>query len=137
MKKSEFIASVAEKAELSKAAAARAVDAIFDSTSGAIADAVRATGQLSLPGFGRFKSKTRPARQGRNPQTGAPIDIPEKQTVAFSAGKGLQEALKGGSSAKKSGATKKSATAKKSASKSAPAKGGAAKKSSSGAKGKK
>lgn len=118
MKKSEFIASVAEKAATSRAAAARVVDAIFDSTSGVIADAVRAGEQLSIPGFGKFRRRTRPARQGRNPQTGATIDIPEKQTVTFSAGRGLQDAVAGKAVPRKRAdggakkATKKSTAAK-------------------------
>jgi DNA-binding protein HU-beta len=95
MKKSEFIDRVAEKAETSRAAAARMVDAIFDATSGAIAEAVRAGSQVAIPGFGRFKTKTRPARKGRNPRTGAEIDIPERQVVTFSPGRGLRDALAG------------------------------------------
>ncbi|HET7275601.1 MAG TPA: HU family DNA-binding protein [Longimicrobiaceae bacterium] len=95
MKKSEFIDQVAEKAETSKAAAARVVDAIFDSGSGAIAEVARAGGDLSIPGFGKFKTRTRAARKGRNPRTGAEIDIPEKTVISFSAAKGLQDTLSG------------------------------------------
>lgn len=95
MNKSEFIASVAEKAEMSKAAAARAVDAIFDTASGAIAEAVNTVGQVSIPGFGKFSSKKRAARTGRNPRTGQEIKIPERTRVAFSAGKGLKESVSG------------------------------------------
>ncbi len=127
MKKSELIDRVAEKAEISKAAAARAVEAIFDTTSGAISEAVRAGGQVAIPGFGRFRTKTRAARKGRNPQTGAEIDIPERTVVQFSVGKGLREELRsakaggrgGGGATKKrpAGAAKKAAAAPKKAAK--------------------
>ena len=91
MNKSEFIDAVAEKAELTRAAAARVVDAIFDTASGAISEAVHAAGSLSIPGFGKFTRRTRAARSGRNPRTGTEIKIPERTTVGFSAGRGLKE----------------------------------------------
>lgn len=126
MKKSEFIDLVAEKAEMSKAAATRAVEAIFDTTSGAISEAIRTGGQVGLPGFGRFRTKQRPARKGRNPQTGAEIDIPARTVVQFSAGKGLREVLSGGGRG-----------AKKAAGGAAKKAGGAAKKSGGGGAGRK
>src|SRR3954447_24988596 len=91
MNKSEFIDAVADKAELTRAAAARVVDAIFDTASGAISQAVHAAGSLSIPGFGKFTKRTRAERTGRNPRTGAEIKIPERTTVSFSAGRGLKE----------------------------------------------
>src|SRR4051794_33781593 len=91
MNKSEFIDAVADKAELTRAAAARVVDAIFDTAQGAISEAVHAAGSLSIPGFGKFTRRTRAARTGRNPRTGAEIKIPERTTVGFSAGRGLKE----------------------------------------------
>lgn len=90
MNKSEFIDKVAEKAELTRAAAARAVEAIFDTANGAISEAVHAAGGFALPGFGKFTRKTRPARAGRNPRTGASITVPERVGVSFTAGKGLK-----------------------------------------------
>ena len=90
MNKAEFIDKVAESADLSRAAAARAVDAIFDTASGAISEAVHAAGSFSIPGFGKFTKKTRAARTGRNPRTGTEIAIPERATVSFTAGKGLK-----------------------------------------------
>ena len=93
MKKSDLIAQVAEKAELSKAAATRAFHALFDGTTGAIAQAVQAGEQVTIPGFGRFRPRTRKARKGRNPQTGAEIDIPERNTVQFSVGKDLRSSV--------------------------------------------
>ncbi|MDB4951402.1 MAG: family DNA-binding protein, partial [Gemmatimonadetes bacterium] len=102
MNKSEFIDKVAEKAELSKAAAAKVVEAIFDAAEGAISEAVHAAGSLSIPGFGKFTRKTRPARAGRNPRTGAEIMIPERTSVGFNAGKNLRTATPSGR--KRSGA---------------------------------
>jgi DNA-binding protein HU-beta len=90
MTKSEFIDKVADSAGLTRAAAARAVDAIFDTASGAISEAVHAAGAFSIPGFGKFTRKTRAARTGRNPRTGTEISIPERTTVSFTAGKGLK-----------------------------------------------
>src|SRR5690606_4033250 len=105
MKKNDLIAQVAEKAELSKAAATRAFHALFDGTTGAIAQAVQAGEQVTIPGFGRFRTKTRKARKGRNPQTGAEIDIPERNVVQFSAGKDLKSAVttEGGAKTKSGG----------------------------------
>lgn len=91
MNKSQFIEMVADKAEMSKAAASRVVDAIFNTASGAITEAVSAAGHLSIPGFGKFSRKTRAARTGRNPRTGAAIDIPERTTMGFTPGRGLRE----------------------------------------------
>jgi DNA-binding protein HU-beta len=96
MNKSEFIDKVAEKAELSRSAAARVVDAIFDAAEGAISEAVHAAGSLSIPGFGKFTKKERPARAGRNPRTGVEIAIPARTSVGFSAGKNLRTATPSG-----------------------------------------
>jgi DNA-binding protein HU-beta len=96
MNKSEFIDKVAEKAEMSRAAAARAVDAIFDTASGAVSEAVHQLGELNIPGFGKFTKKTRPPRKGRNPRTGQEIDIPERSTVGFTAGKNFREGAPSG-----------------------------------------
>ena len=96
MNKSELVDKVAEKAEMSRAAAARAVDAIFDTASGAVSEAVHKAGELNIPGFGKFTRKTRAARKGRNPRTGEEIDIPERTTVAFSAGRNLREGVPSG-----------------------------------------
>jgi DNA-binding protein HU-beta len=136
MKKSQFIELVAERAEMSRAAAARVVDAIFDTAGGAISEAVRTAGSLSIPGFGKFSSTTRAAREGRNPRTGTVIQIPERTTVSFSPGKGFKDTMSG-SAAGGAGATAKSRTAgsaRKAAggaakTASAPAAGGAATKS--------
>ncbi|HVH12337.1 MAG TPA: HU family DNA-binding protein [Longimicrobium sp.] len=96
MNKAQFIDQVAEKAGMSRAAAARAVEAVFDTASGAVSQAVHSLGELSIPGFGKFTKKTRAARQGRNPRTGAVIDIPERSTISFTAGKNLREGTASG-----------------------------------------
>lgn len=134
MKKAEFVELVADKAEMSKAAAARAVDAIFNTATGAISEAVDAAGHLSIPGFGKFTRRTRAARVGRNPRTGAVIDIPERTSVSFTPGRGLRNlaAAQAGdgkraaskAAAKKGTATRKSA-AKKGAAKKAAGDGAA------------
>lgn len=130
MNKSEFIERVAEKAEMSKAAAARAVDAIFDTANGAISEAVNTAGKLSIPGFGKFSTKKRAARTGRNPQTGASIQIPERTAVSFTPGKGLREAISEGAEQPRKGASRaKSGTAAKGSAGKGAAKEGAAGKS--------
>lgn len=93
MNKSEFVDLVAERAKMTKKAAADAVEAIFDTTSGAIASAMGSHGRLSIPGFGRFSTRKRAARKGRNPRTGAAVDIPERTTLAFTPGKRIKETV--------------------------------------------
>ncbi len=89
MNKSELIDAIAASADISKAAAGRALDAVTDS----IAAALRNDDQVSLVGFGTFLVKERAARTGRNPQTGAPINIPAAKIPSFKAGKGLKDAV--------------------------------------------
>ena len=89
MNKQELIAAVAAQAELSKADAARAVDA-FVST---ISDALAAGDSVTLVGFGTFAVKARAARTGRNPQTGKPISIAAAKIPGFKAGKALKDAV--------------------------------------------
>ncbi|MFL5538724.1 MAG: HU family DNA-binding protein [Longimicrobiaceae bacterium] len=90
MNKSDLIDRVAEKAELTRAVAARVVDAIFDTAAGAISEAVHVRGFLSIPGFGRFTKRKRAARSSRNPRTGLEIQVPERSVIVFRAGKGLR-----------------------------------------------
>ena len=75
--------------EISKAAAERALDAVLRG----IQRGVKTGGEVQLVGFGTFRLRKRAARQGRNPKTGAPIQIPASKTVRFSAGLGLKESL--------------------------------------------
>ena len=89
MNKAELVDVVAESADLSKAAAGRAVDAVFDS----IAKALAAGDTVSVVGFGNFTVRQRAARTGRNPQTGATIQIAASALPAFKPGKALKEAV--------------------------------------------
>ena len=89
MNKAELVDAVAEGADLSKAAAGRAVDSLLD----AIGDALKNGDQVSIVGFGTFTVRDRAARTGRNPQTGQPIDIPAAKIPAFKAGKALKDAV--------------------------------------------
>ena len=83
--------SVADKAEITKADASKVITALFDS----IQDTLRQGDKVAIPGFGTFDVADRPARQGRNPQTGAPIKIAASKAAKFKAGKGLKKALNG------------------------------------------
>nr|WP_255420874.1 HU family DNA-binding protein [Pelagibaculum spongiae] len=89
LKKPELIAAVADQAELSKAQAAKAVNAIVET----ITQAVSKGEDVSLIGFGSFQLRKRAARNGHNPQTGKSIKIPASKSVAFKAGKSLREAV--------------------------------------------
>ena len=87
MNKTDLINVVAAEAELSKKAAEAAVNATLD----AIANALKAGDKVQLIGFGTFEVKTVAAREGRNPQTGEAIAIPESKKPAFSASKVLKD----------------------------------------------
>ena len=90
MNKSDLIDAVAGDADLSKASAARAVDAVLDGIAGALGNG----DSVSLVGFGTFSVRHRAAREGRNPQTGAAMHIPASKVPGFKAGKGLKEKVK-------------------------------------------
>ncbi len=90
MNKADLIAAVAEKTDLSKKDAERSINAVID----AIVEALKADDKVSLIGFGSFETKTRAAREGRNPQTGAKITIAASKAVSFKAGKALKDAVK-------------------------------------------
>jgi DNA-binding protein HU-beta len=87
--KSELIDAIAAAADLSKADAGRALDATIEAISGAL----KKGDTVSLVGFGTFQVKTRAAREGRNPQTGATIKIAEAKVPGFKAGKALKDAV--------------------------------------------
>lgn len=91
MNKNDLIASVADAADLSKADAGKAVDAVFDAISGALSSG----GDVRLVGFGTFSVAARAATKGRNPRTGEEIDIPASKQPKFKAGKGLKDAVNG------------------------------------------
>lgn len=89
MNKSELIDHIAESADITKAAAGRALDATVE----AITQSLQNAESVSLVGFGTFLVRERAARQGRNPQTGATIHIAAAKVPAFKAGKALKDAL--------------------------------------------
>ncbi len=89
MNKGELIEAVAGEANLSKADAARAVDAIVGTVTGAL----KGGGQVAIVGFGTFSVKRRAARNGRNPRTGETIFIKASNVPGFKAGKALKEAV--------------------------------------------
>ncbi|HTN95152.1 MAG TPA: HU family DNA-binding protein [Gallionella sp.] len=89
MNKSDLVDAIAKSADLSKAAAARALDSTVDT----IKKALKKGDTVSLVGFGTFKVGKRAARNGRNPRTGATIKIKAAKVPKFSAGKGLKDAV--------------------------------------------
>lgn len=93
MTKTELVQKLAKQTGLSQAKAAEVVDAIFDTRPkrGIIATELDAGRKVTLPGFGTFMTRRRAARQGRNPSTGKPINIPAKNYPVFRPGKTLKE----------------------------------------------
>jgi DNA-binding protein HU-beta len=93
MNKKEMAAKLAKQTGLSQAKAAEVLNSIFDCVSGKgiIATELDAGRKVTIPGFGTFGSKSRAARTGTNPATGAKIKISAKSYVSFKAGKTLRE----------------------------------------------
>ncbi len=93
MNKTELTEKLASKTGLSKAAAKRAVDALFSTAprEGIIATAVAKGDRVQITGFGTFERRNRKKRTGRNPQTGQSLIIPAAKYPAFVAGKSLKE----------------------------------------------
>ena len=89
MNKTELIDAVADEAEVSKAEAGRAVDAVISS----ITKALKKGDSVTLVGFGTFQVRKRAARTGRNPKTGATIKIKASKPPAYKAGKALKDAV--------------------------------------------
>ncbi len=89
MNKSELIAAVAESAELSKADAGRALEALIE----AVKKTLKKGDDVSLVGFGTFTVRKRAARTGRNPRTNEEIKIKASKVPAFKAGKALKDHL--------------------------------------------
>ena len=89
MNKTDLIDAIASAADLSKADAGRALDAVVDS----ITDTLKKGDPVSLVGFGTFQVKHRAARTGRNPKTGEPLQIPASNVPSFKAGKALKDAV--------------------------------------------
>ncbi|WP_243060091.1 HU family DNA-binding protein [Nocardioides sp. SR21] len=91
MNKSQLSDAVAEKTGLSGAQADAALDAVLTS----ITDAVASGDKVTIPGFGTFEARERSARTGRNPQTGAEIEIAATTAPAFKAGAAFKKAVAG------------------------------------------
>lgn len=89
MKKGDLVNAVADAADLSKADAGRAIDALIS----VITKALKGGDSVTLTGFGTFSVRKRAARQGRNPQTGATIKIKASKNPGFKAGKALKDAV--------------------------------------------
>ncbi|ANO32354.1 HU family DNA-binding protein [Vibrio breoganii] len=89
MNKTQLIEKIADNADLSKASAGRALDAVVES----ISDSLQGGDQVALVGFGTFSVRTRAARTGRNPKTGEEIQIAEAKVPAFKPGKALKDAV--------------------------------------------
>ncbi len=88
MNKSQLIEKIAEGADISKASAGRALDSFIESVTGALKE----SDSVALVGFGTFAVRERAARTGRNPQTGASIEIAAANVPSFKAGKALKDA---------------------------------------------
>ncbi len=89
MNKAELIDIIADNADISKASAGRALDAVTD----AIADALKNDDQVTIVGFGTFAVRERAERSGRNPRTGETITIKASKIPGFKAGKALKDAV--------------------------------------------
>ena len=89
MNKTELIAAVAEKAEISKKDAEKSVKAFTD----AVAEELAKGGKVQLVGFGNFEVSERPAREGRNPRTGETMTIAASKTPKFKPGKALKDEI--------------------------------------------
>ncbi len=89
MNKSELIQAVSDAAEISKADAGKAIDAMLDTITQALAE----DDQVTLIGFGTFNVRERAARTGRNPRTGDPIEIKAAKVPGFKPGKALKDAV--------------------------------------------
>jgi|TARA_B100000315_G_C14456801_1_gene531786 DNA-binding protein HU-beta len=90
MNKNDLVTAVSAATDISKTDAAKAVDGVF----GAITGALSRGDNVQVVGFGNFSVANRSARQGRNPQTGATIQIAASRQPKFKAGKGLKDAVK-------------------------------------------
>ena len=93
MNKSDLVQRLSARADLSRAEATKAIDALFSVENGIIAEALRGGDKVQITGFGSFETKKREARKGRNPRTGKEIKIAASTSAAFRAGKGLKDSI--------------------------------------------
>lgn len=91
MNKGQLVDKIAEGADITKASAGRALDSLLTEITAELANG----GDITLVGFGTFKVSARAARKGRNPQTGAEIQIVASNAPGFKAGKSLKDAVNG------------------------------------------
>lgn len=89
MNKTELVAAIAKKTELSKSKAEEALNALIET----ITTSLKKGNEVKLIGFGTFKVSSRKAQQGRNPRTGEPLKIPASKQPKFTAGKALKDAV--------------------------------------------
>ena len=89
MTRTELVANVAEKANITKKDADKVLSAVFETIQQALVEGDK----VQVIGFGTFEIRNRSARKGRNPQTGEEIDIPASKLPSFKAGKALKEAV--------------------------------------------
>jgi DNA-binding protein HU-beta len=97
--KSELAQKLAERTNLSKSEASKAVDALFSASDGIISEALKGGQKVQITGFGSFETRTREARTGRTPRTGKEISIAASTNAAFRAGKGLKDSIGTGAGA--------------------------------------
>ena len=90
MNRQDIVGKIAKDTGMTKTSAAAAVQSMIDG----IMKALKKGHSVSFVGFGTFKTSQRKARQARNPQTGAPINIPKRRVARFSAGKALKQAVR-------------------------------------------
>lgn len=98
MNKEQLVEAIAKKAKMTK----KGVSAYLDAFTSTVQETLSKGGKLTLVGFGTFQVRQRKARTGRNPRTGAKLNIAARKSPVFTAGKGLKEAV--GGHAKKGGA---------------------------------
>ena len=89
MRKPDLAAAIAEKSDLTKDKAGEVLNVLLDQ----ITQTVAKKKSVTLVGFGTFEARSRAKRKGKNPQTGAEIEIPASNTVAFKAGKALKDSV--------------------------------------------
>lgn len=107
MNKEELVGAIAAASKMTK----KDVSVVLDATLKCVTDALKGDDKVTLVGFGTFQVKSRAAREGRNPKTGAVLKIPAKKVPVFTPGKGLREAVSPAPVAAEAG--KKKAPAKK------------------------
>ena len=109
LKKTDLVDAVAKQTGVAKRQAEDVLEAFFNT----VQSAVKSGDRVAWPNFGTFSLQQRAARVGRNPQTGAPVQIKASKSVKFSASQTLKQAMTGGGGAKKAGSAKKKASSKR------------------------